>query len=104
MQGIEWIVLLVAIIIIFAFGGKKLPELARSLGRAKGEFERGKRELDRELKELAKEDKDKEESKEEKGSKDEDESEIVKAAKNLDVDTEGKTEEELKKEIAEKMK
>lgn len=102
MQGIEWIVLLVAIIIIFAFGGKKLPELARSLGRAKGEFERGKRELDKELKELAEEDKRREETQKEDSAKTE--SDIIKAAKNLDIDTEGKTEEELKKEIAEKMK
>jgi sec-independent protein translocase protein TatA len=91
MQGIEWIVLLVAIFIIFAFGGKKIPELARSLGRAKGEFERGKRELEKELRE------------EEYQSKSKDETQIVKAAKNLGIETEGKTENDLKKEIAQKM-
>ena len=91
MQGIEWIVLLVAIFIIFAFGGKKIPELARSLGRAKGEFEKGKRELEKELRE------------EEYQSKSKDETQIVKAAKNLGIETEGKTENDLKKEIAQKM-
>jgi sec-independent protein translocase protein TatA len=91
MQGIEWIVLLVAIFIIFAFGGKKIPELARSLGRAKGEFEKGKRELEKELRE------------EEYQSKSKDETQIVKAAKNLGIETEGKTESDLKKEIAQKM-
>jgi sec-independent protein translocase protein TatA len=88
MQGLEWIILLIAIVAVFAFGGKKLPELARSLGRAKGEFERGKMEIERELRE----ERAKEGKKEEK--------DITKAAKNLGIYTEGKTEEQLKKEIA----
>jgi sec-independent protein translocase protein TatA len=91
MQGIEWIVLLVAIFIIFAFGGKKIPELARSLGRAKGEFEKGKRELEKELRE------------EEYQSKSKNETQVVKAAKNLGIETEGKTEDQIKKEIAQKV-
>lgn len=28
-------------VILFLFGGKKIPELARSLGKAKGEFKKG---------------------------------------------------------------
>ena len=35
-------ILIVALIIMVLFGAKKLPELARSLGRSKGEFEKGK--------------------------------------------------------------
>lgn len=37
-QGPEWIVILV--IVLLLFGGAKLPELARSLGQAKREFEK----------------------------------------------------------------
>jgi sec-independent protein translocase protein TatA len=33
------IILVVAVVILFMFGGSKIPELARSLGRAKKEFE-----------------------------------------------------------------
>ena len=33
--------LLVAGVIVLLFGAKKLPEFARSLGKAKGEFKRG---------------------------------------------------------------
>ena len=33
--------LIVALIILVFFGSKKLPELARSLGKAKGEFKKG---------------------------------------------------------------
>lgn len=92
MQGIEWAILLIAVVLVFAFGGKKLPELARSLGRAKGEFERGKMEIEKELRE----ERAKEVIKEEK--------DIVKAAKDLGINTEGKTEDQLKKEIAEAVK
>jgi sec-independent protein translocase protein TatA len=100
MQGIEWIILLVAIIFIFVVGGAKLPELARSLGRAKGEFERGKMDIERELKE----EKAKDAKKEEEAKLKKDEKDVVKAAKELGIETEGKSEEELKKEIANAVK
>ncbi len=35
----EWIILV--ILAIFLFGAKRIPELARNLGRAKGEFQAG---------------------------------------------------------------
>ena len=37
-------VLVVLLIVILLFGGSKLPELARSLGRAKTEFKEGLKE------------------------------------------------------------
>lgn len=40
--GMEWIVVIIAIV-LFLFGAKKIPELARSIGKASGEFKRGKR-------------------------------------------------------------
>ena len=44
-----WQILLV--IVVLVFGSKKLPELARSLGKAKGEFKRGTAEGEALLKE-----------------------------------------------------
>ena len=41
----QLIILLVIILILF--GGKKLPELARSLGKSLGEFKKGKEEGDK---------------------------------------------------------
>ncbi|MBO5941002.1 MAG: twin-arginine translocase TatA/TatE family subunit [Kiritimatiellae bacterium] len=42
-----WQILLVLAIILILFGGKKLPELAHSLGKSLGEFKKGKEEGDK---------------------------------------------------------
>ncbi len=54
--GSEWIYIII-IAIVLIFGAKKIPELAKTFGRAKGEYEKGKIEGDKELKEF-KENKD----------------------------------------------
>jgi sec-independent protein translocase protein TatA len=46
--GQEWIFIIV-IALVFIFGAKKIPELAKTIGRAKGEFEKGKIEGEKEL-------------------------------------------------------
>ena len=47
----DW--LIVGVVAIFLFGGaKKLPELFKSLGRATGEFKKGKMEVEKELNEV----------------------------------------------------
>jgi len=47
--GFEWIILLIVIAVLLLFGPQKLPELARSIGRAWGEFRRGKLEVERQI-------------------------------------------------------
>jgi len=46
--GQEWIFIII-IAVVFIFGAKKIPELAKTLGKAKGEFEKGKMEGEKEL-------------------------------------------------------
>lgn len=46
--GAEWIII-AAIIIALIFGFKKIPELARSFGRASGEFQKAKIEMRKEV-------------------------------------------------------
>ena len=48
-----WQILLVLAIILLLFGGKKLPELAHSLGKSLGEFKKGKEEGDKDQKKPA---------------------------------------------------
>jgi len=49
--GMEWIFIIIVIAVLI-FGAKKIPELARTFGKAKGEYEKGKIEADKELKEF----------------------------------------------------
>src|SRR5438876_11566611 len=48
-EGIEWIIILIIIAVLLLFGPSKLPELARGVGRALGEFRRGKMEVERQI-------------------------------------------------------
>ena len=50
-QGPE-IIILVIVIGVLIFGVKKIPELAKTFGKAKGEFEKGKIEGEKELKDF----------------------------------------------------
>lgn len=47
----QWMVLILACLVIF--GAKRLPELARTLGKAVGEFGKARREFEAALKETA---------------------------------------------------
>ena len=49
--GAEWIWIIV-IIAVLIFGAKKIPELAKTLGKAKGDYEKGKIESEKDLKEF----------------------------------------------------
>jgi len=42
MIGSTEIIILVVVIGVLIFGAKKIPELAKTFGKAKGEFEKGK--------------------------------------------------------------
>ena len=47
--GQDWIVVII-IAVGFIFGAKKIPELAKTFGKAKGEYKKGEIEADEELK------------------------------------------------------
>lgn len=47
--GIEWIIVVAVLLLIFFGGGKKIVEFARNLGRATGEFKKGRHESEEEL-------------------------------------------------------
>jgi sec-independent protein translocase protein TatA len=49
--GAEWVWIIV-IVGVLIFGAKKIPELARTLGKAKGDYEKGRIESEKDLKEF----------------------------------------------------
>ena len=52
MLGGQEIINLVIVFGVLIFGSKKIPELAKTFGKAKGEFEKGKIEAYKELKDF----------------------------------------------------
>jgi sec-independent protein translocase protein TatA len=53
--GYEWI-LVILVIVIVIFGAKKIPEIARSIGKAKAEYEKGRIQSKHELDKIKNED------------------------------------------------
>jgi sec-independent protein translocase protein TatA len=84
-------ILLIVLVIIILFGANKIPELARSLGKATGEFKKAQHESELELKDI------------ERSSKDEKSPKIKQMAKELGIAIEGKSDEQLLDEIRKKM-
>ncbi len=87
----EWLVIL--LIAFFLFGANKLPELARSLGRAKAEFRKAEREAELELIEFERRLREGKMTSSEKREK------LEKIARDLGINPEGKSDEELLEEI-----
>ncbi len=84
-------ILIIAIVIIL-WGPQKIPELARALGRAKGEFDRAQKEFEEAAKvEL------------ERPLESGDDA-LIETAKKLGIKTEGKTKEQISQEIIERAK
>jgi|RhiMetdeSRZDD1v2_1073273.scaffolds.fasta_scaffold394080_2 sec-independent protein translocase protein TatA len=83
--GLEWIII-AAIIIALFFGVKKIPELARSFGRASGEFEKAKIEMRKEIDKAKSGDTGQREK-------------LESVAEKLGINPVGKSDEELRQEI-----
>ena len=83
----EWIIIGIIAIVIILWGPAKIPEFARALGRARGEFDKASKEFNQAATTPP--------------SKTKDEI-LVETAKNLGIQTEGKTKEEISKAIADR--
>lgn len=88
----ELVVILVLALLLF--GPKKLPELARALGKATGEYHKAARDFEREAEKIN----------QEILSLEREAREIKSIAENLGIETRGKTSSELLKEISRKTK
>ena len=87
--GYEWLIVVGILLVVFLWGPQKLPELARSIGLAKKEFEKAAKEVSNPQAPS---------TTPVEASTDP----LIVAAKSLGISTEGKTKEQIAKEIAEK--
>lgn len=85
--GYEWLIVVAILLVVFLWGPQKLPELARSIGLAKKEFEKAAKEVS---------------SSTTTGAPETSPDPLITAAKNLGIVTEGKTKEEIAREIADR--
>ena len=88
-RGMEWVILVIVVVVLI-FGARKIPELARSVGRASGEFKKGKREAELEAAHIGAA---------EPTSEEEVRIKLVRAARELGISSEGKNSEQLREEI-----
>lgn len=80
-------IIVIALLVVLLFGAHKIPELARSLGKAQREFQKARDAATQELEAAPTE-----------------AERIQKAARDLGISTEGKSVDELKLEIAQRLK
>ncbi len=103
LEGWEWIIIGVVAIVIIMWGPAKIPQFARALGQAKGEFSKASKEFNNAA--LAQENAAPAAaaptSKPAIKTKDEI---LLETAKDLGIPTEGKTKEQLSEEISVKVK
>jgi len=83
----EWIIIIGLIVAVF-FGAKKIPELARSIGKASGEFEKARLEAKKEVEKLKN-----------MPAASIERTKLEEVASTLGVDSSGKTDEQLRSEI-----
>ena len=89
LQGSEWLIVIV-IVVVLIFGASKIPDLARSLGRASGEFQKGKVESEMEVQKLKEGSTTPQPSEHDK---------LLKAAWELGISTEGKSDDQIRAEV-----
>ena len=100
LEGWEWLSIGIVAIVLIMWGPSKIPELAKALGRAKGEFSKAQKEfttaaLDTENGPSTSAAKPVIRSKDDM---------LLQAAKNLGISTDGKTREQLTEEVRIKVK
>ncbi|MDQ2685210.1 MAG: twin-arginine translocase TatA/TatE family subunit [Thermoproteota archaeon] len=94
-NGLEWVIIILVIVVIF-FGAKKIPELARSMGKATSEFQKARIEA---KKTIGNESIDKE-----KKQNSVDREKLESIAETLGVDYSNKDDKDLKNAIDEELK
>jgi sec-independent protein translocase protein TatA len=87
--GYEWLIVVGILLVVFLWGPQKLPELAKSIGLAKKEFDKAAKEVSSPQPTST-------------TPSEQTTDPLIAAAKSLGISTEGKTKEQIAKEIADK--
>lgn len=103
LEGWEWIIIGVVAIVIIMWGPAKIPEFAKALGRAKGEFNKAQKEFTDAASAPAVTNATVVEPKPAPAIKTKDEM-LIETAQKLGIPTEGKTREQISEEISVKAK
>jgi sec-independent protein translocase protein TatA len=103
LEGWEWIIIGVVAIVIIMWGPAKIPEFARALGRAKGEFSKASKEFDIAASTTANAPLTSASSASSASLRSKDEM-LLDTAHSLGISTDGKTREQLSEEISTKAK
>jgi sec-independent protein translocase protein TatA len=90
---VELIITLIIALAIFIWGPSKIPELARALGKAKKEFEQAQKEFQAESS-----------TKANVNVTENSQATLIEVATKLGIDTHGKSEEQIAREIVERVK
>lgn len=88
--GLEWVFIIIIVVVLF-FGVKKIPEIARSMGKASSEYEKAKIQAKQELEQFKGHDSQYERSV--------DREKLESIADTLGIDSANKNDEELRKAI-----
>ncbi|WP_415310427.1 twin-arginine translocase TatA/TatE family subunit [Candidatus Nitrosocosmicus sp. FF01] len=94
-NGLEWVIIILVIVVIF-FGAKKIPELARSMGKATSEFQKARMEAKKTIENQT--------ANEENEQRSVDREKLESIAETLGVDYTNKDDQDLKNAIDEKLK
>jgi len=93
--AVEWIIIIILVVIFLIWGPSKIPELARSLGKAKKEFQKAMKEAE-EIKDQALSTVDVQELKKDVDA-------LIDMAKKLGIPTEGRTRTEIYNDVMAKL-
>lgn len=92
---LEWLIVVVAVLLLFG-SSRKIPEFARNLGRASGEFKRGQVELENQIRKAVN-------ASASPTSSSQGPIDYQEVAKSMGIEAENKDEDQLKKEISERL-
>ncbi len=92
-QGLEWIIVAVVLLVLFLWGPERLPKIARAFGQAKKEFEKSSKEG---VSEEA-------QAKKQIETESLNDQKLLEVARTLGIETEGKSREALIREVKERL-